>query len=104
MRVVAALVLLLSVTVYAQDAQTPDADPELLASWRLNVQQAEKALTKADAVLRKTPEFKEFADAQKLLEQIRAAVQSAAAKKFPGYTFDVATGQLKKDVPKTASK
>lgn len=72
----------------------PASDGVLVASWKLNIKQAEIAVNKADAALRRTSEYRELEDAKKTLESITAGVQKDAAARYPGFTLNIAAWNL----------
>lgn len=84
--------------------RAPYLDPELLASWQQSAKLADDLVNARASELQKLPEFKAYEAAIQQRNAIKQAIAARAAAKAPGHTFDFATGQLKKEPPKTAKQ
>jgi hypothetical protein len=88
MRIVA-IVLLLTVTGFAQEAKAPELDPYLLIAWRGWVVEAARDLKAKQEALAKSPEYVAMKAAEQRVNQIKAKVQQDASKKHAGYVLDM---------------
>jgi hypothetical protein len=83
------LILALSVTVYAQEAEAPKIDPDLMTAWKSAVVSAQANLKTKAEVLAQTKEYKAAKDAEQKVNQLKAQIQQTASKKAPGFVLDM---------------
>jgi hypothetical protein len=83
------LAMMLGAAVFAQEAEAPKIDPDLMSSWKTSVAFAQANLKSQADALAKTPEYKAAKDAEQKMNQLKAQIQQTASKKAPGFVLDM---------------